>query len=259
MSPRLRGPVWPSRLRTELRREIDAAPFRRRLAEKQRRAGRRVDLVAMVHLENLDVEIGVERLRRLADERGEEIDAEAHIAGLDDHRLARRGDELRLVVGRKPGGADDMDDARLRGEVGEERRVAAGVGEVEDAVGLGEEAGAGRRLIAMPFGPSPASSPESLPSSGVPPRSTAPASVTPSRRGDDADERPPHPAGGAGNDQSHVAHGVKLYQAMPARMSGLRAVIALDDDDVDRRSAAPDLSCAPAYSGESIAVEGRLA
>ena len=69
MSPRLRAPVWPSRVRTECCREIDAAPFRRRLAEEERRAGRRVDLVAVVHLEDLDVEIGVERLRRLAHER----------------------------------------------------------------------------------------------------------------------------------------------------------------------------------------------
>ena len=67
-----------------MRGEIDAAPLRRRLAEQQRRARRRVDLVAVVHFEDLDVEIGVERLRRLADEHGEEIDPEAHIARLDD-------------------------------------------------------------------------------------------------------------------------------------------------------------------------------
>ena len=99
--------------------EVDAAAFRRRLAEQQRRARRRVDLVAVVHLEDLDVEIGVERLRRLAHQGGEQIDAEAHIAGLDDDRMARGGLELLLVVGREAGGADDMDDARLRGEFGE--------------------------------------------------------------------------------------------------------------------------------------------
>ena len=34
-------------------------------------------------------------------------------------RVARRGLDLRLVVGGKAGGADDVDDARLRGELGE--------------------------------------------------------------------------------------------------------------------------------------------
>ena len=102
MSPRLRAPVWPSRTRTECVGEVDAAALGRRLAEEERRAGRRVDLATMVHLDDLDVEIGVERLRRLADENGEEIDAEAHIAGLDDDGVTRRGGDLRLV-GRRRG------------------------------------------------------------------------------------------------------------------------------------------------------------
>ena len=178
MSPRLRGPVWPSRLRTELRREIDAAPFRRRLAEKKCGAGGRVDLVAMVHLDNLDVEIGIERLRRLADERGKEIDAEAHIARLDDHRPLRVVGDRRLVGCRKPGRADDVDDASLRREVGEEDRGCRRR-EVEDAVGLGEQrerVGADRNAVRA----EPRKFAESLPSSGVSPRSTAPARVTPS-------------------------------------------------------------------------------
>ena len=117
--------------------EVDAAALRRGAAEEQRRARRRIDLVAVMHLDDLDVEIGVERLRRLADEDGEEVDAEAHVAGLDDRRMARRRGDLRLVVGGQAGRADDMDDARLRGELGE-GDGRGGRGEVEDAVGLGE-------------------------------------------------------------------------------------------------------------------------
>ena len=118
--------------------EVDAAPLGRGFAEEQRGAGRRVDLVAVVHLEDLDVEIVVERLRRLADEHGEEIDAEAHVARLDHRRVTGRGDDLRLVLRADAGGADDVDDAGLGGELGEldGRR---GNGEIEDAIGLGED------------------------------------------------------------------------------------------------------------------------
>ena len=81
--------------------------------------GGRVHLVAVMHLEDLDVEIGVERLRRLAHQDREEVDAEAHVAGLDDHGMARGRLDLLLVIGGEAGGADDMDDARLCGELGE--------------------------------------------------------------------------------------------------------------------------------------------
>ena len=98
----------------------DAAPGGGGLAEQQRRARRRVDLVPVVHFEDLDVEIvGVERARRLLHQHRQQIDAEAHIAGLDDRRVARRRRDLRVVVGRAAGGADDMDDARLRRVAGE--------------------------------------------------------------------------------------------------------------------------------------------
>ena len=66
--------------------EIDAAALRRRAAEHQRGAGRRVDLLVVVHLEDLDVEVLVERLRHALDQRRQQIDAQAHVAGLDDHR-----------------------------------------------------------------------------------------------------------------------------------------------------------------------------
>ena len=67
-----------------MRGEIDAAALRRRAAEHQRGAGRRVDLLVVMHLENLDVEAVVERLRHALGQRRQQIDAEAHVAGLDD-------------------------------------------------------------------------------------------------------------------------------------------------------------------------------
>ena len=59
--------------------------------------------------------------------------------------------------------------------------VAAGVGEIEHAVGLAKT-GSGSSVMATPIGPTPASSPASWPSSGEPARSTAPASARPASR-----------------------------------------------------------------------------
>ena len=40
-----------------------------------------------MHLDDLDVEILIERLRHALHERREQIDAERHIAGFDDNRV----------------------------------------------------------------------------------------------------------------------------------------------------------------------------
>ena len=58
--PALRAPVWPSRLAHRMLVELDAAAFRRRAAEQQRGAGRRIDLLVVMHLEDFDVE-GIDR------------------------------------------------------------------------------------------------------------------------------------------------------------------------------------------------------
>lgn len=71
-----------------MRGENDAAPFRRRFAEQQRGARRRIDLLAMMHFDNLDVEILIERLGDALYHR-RQVDAEAHIARLHDRRNAR--------------------------------------------------------------------------------------------------------------------------------------------------------------------------
>ena len=73
--------------------QLDAAALGGRLAQHQGRSGRRVDLVAMMHLENLDVEVGIEGLRHLARQGRQQVDAQAHVARPDDGRVMRGGRE----------------------------------------------------------------------------------------------------------------------------------------------------------------------
>ena len=118
--------------------QVDAAAGGGGLAQHQGGARRRVDLGLVVHFEDLDVEAFVERLRDALDQRRQQIDAEAHIAGL--HHDGARGDALdHGIVGRRqPGGADDMDEAALGGDrdIGDGR---ARHGEIENAVGIGRQ------------------------------------------------------------------------------------------------------------------------
>ncbi len=67
-----------------------------------------------MHFEDFDVELRPERARHALDEGGEQVDPEAHVAGLHDTRAVRGGGDRLLVVGRKSGGADDVDEATLR-------------------------------------------------------------------------------------------------------------------------------------------------
>src|ERR1700731_3033654 len=89
--------------------EIDASALRRRATKHEGGAGWRVDLLAMVHFEDLNVEFVVEGLRYALDQSREEIDSHAHIAGLDDDRAPARLCDQRFVLAGEPGGADNMD------------------------------------------------------------------------------------------------------------------------------------------------------
>ena len=100
----------------------DLAAFRRRLAEEERGAGGRIHLHAVVHLQDLDVEVFAERRRDLAHEAREQVDAERHVAGLDDARMARGRLQLGEIGLLQAGGADHVDDAGLGGERREGRR-----------------------------------------------------------------------------------------------------------------------------------------
>ncbi len=98
--------------------EVDAAAFRRRAAQHQRGAGRRIDFPVVMHFEDLDVEILVERPGDLLHQRRQQIDAEAHIAGLHHDGALGRGCDQGLVLLGQPGRADDMHQAVPRREFG---------------------------------------------------------------------------------------------------------------------------------------------
>ncbi|MNT73405.1 hypothetical protein D3C72_2121050 [compost metagenome] len=102
-----------------MRGEIDAAPARCRFAEKERGSGRGVDLVLVVHFQHLDVPARrIERTGGLLHEHRKQVDAEAHIAGFDDPRMAGSRLDLCVVHRQAAGGAEHVDDARLRREPG---------------------------------------------------------------------------------------------------------------------------------------------
>ncbi len=91
-----------------------------------------------MHLQDLDVVVGVERLGDLAGEGGEQIDAEAHVAGGDDGGVAGGGRNLGLVLGLEAGGAVYVHDAGVGGEAGEFHR-GLGDREIEHRIDLGEQ------------------------------------------------------------------------------------------------------------------------
>ena len=99
-------------------------------------------------------------------EPSEQIDPKAHIACLDDCSVAGGGFDLGLVLGREPGRADDVDDARLRGDAGKATMAAFGV--VKSSTPC---TSANRQRIVGDGdaqGPGPATSPKSWPIAGEP-------------------------------------------------------------------------------------------
>ena len=92
----------------------------------------------VVHFQHLDVEVRIEGLRDLARHGNEQVHAEAHVAGLDDRRVAGGGLDRGIVLGREAGRTDYVDDARIGGEAG---NLDADFGhrEVENAVHLGDD------------------------------------------------------------------------------------------------------------------------
>ena len=199
--------------------QSDPAAFGCGLAEQQSRSRWRIDLVAVVHFQHLDVPVaGVQRLRRLAHQHREQVDAEAHVAGLDDAGMARGGMQPGLVAFVHAGGADDMDNPRLGGEIGEFERCL-GRGEIEHAFGPGENrqrvVGDGHAVRAEPgeFTRILAEHLRSGPLDGAGQMDTV-------NLGDGADQRLAHAAGGADDDQPHASgcccHGLPPFVSVPA-------------------------------------------
>ena len=100
MSPALRAPVWPSRARTECCVELDAAALRRRAAEQQRGAGRRVDLLVVMHFQDFDVERLVERLATRLVSAASKLTPRLILPDLHDHRGLGGVLDLGFVGGR---------------------------------------------------------------------------------------------------------------------------------------------------------------
>ena len=79
------------------------ASFRRRLRQHQRGSRRRIDLVTMMHLEDLDVPVRPEPCRRLFDQILEEIDPQRRVRCIDDRYLAARLFDHPVMLGRQAG------------------------------------------------------------------------------------------------------------------------------------------------------------
>src|SRR5947209_7957680 len=81
--------------------EIHSPALRGRGAEQERGPGRRIDLLVVMHFENLDVEFVIETRSDPAHQRGHEIHAHTHVGRAHDHRLASEVVDLFLVRGGK--------------------------------------------------------------------------------------------------------------------------------------------------------------
>src|SRR2546429_92779 len=92
-----------------LRHLIEDGPPRRRCgtAERERRPGWRIDLAAMMHLDDLDVPFRPEPRRHLLDQPEQQIDAEAGIGGPDDRHALGGPADRRLPFAGQPRRADD--------------------------------------------------------------------------------------------------------------------------------------------------------
>lgn len=88
--------------------ERNPPPFRRRLAQHQRSAGRGIDLHPVMALDDLDIKIRIQRRRDLFRQRGEEIDPERHIPRPDNRRMATGSSESLYLFGGKPRCANHM-------------------------------------------------------------------------------------------------------------------------------------------------------
>jgi drug/metabolite transporter (DMT)-like permease len=124
--------------------EIDAAPLGRRAAQRQRRAGGRIDLGAMMHLDDLDIPVGIEGTRDLPHQLQEERDAEAHVRCQHDGGLLRRPAEGRDLRRLQAGGADDVDLVPARRQLGM-LHGGGRIRELEHRIGRAEQL---RRIIA---------------------------------------------------------------------------------------------------------------
>ena len=116
--PACGAPVMPSRPRAEWSSSADAAAGGGGLAQHEGGARRvRRSWPCGASRRSRCRKLSSSDLRDTLDQSGEQIDAEAHIAGLHDHRALSVTLLITAIVGgRKSGGADDMNEAALGGD-----------------------------------------------------------------------------------------------------------------------------------------------
>ncbi len=78
--------------------KVDAPALRCGLAQHQGGARWGIDLHAVVGLDDFDIPIGVECCGDLLRQAGQQVDAKAHVASLNDHRMMRGEVEFGVVL-----------------------------------------------------------------------------------------------------------------------------------------------------------------
>ena len=139
---------------------------------RQRRARRRVLLLPVVQLDDLDVVVVAERARRLRQEAEEHVHAERHVRRQHDRDALGRLPHGALLGLAEAGGADDHADVML-GRARHRPRRRRRRREVDDDVGVARARRRARTWIGTPSSPSPATSPASCPRCAEPGRSMA--------------------------------------------------------------------------------------
>ena len=161
-----------------------------------------------MHLHDLDIEAG-QRLGGLFHQRGQQIDAQAHIAGFDDDGMARSGVDLGFVVGSEPGGAEYVDDAGLRGQRRQFDRIGRR-GEVDQGLRVRDRR---QGIVGQRHAQTFCRRQHSGVGAEIGMAMTAPARRStsyPLKSRDGRDERLAHPSAGAGHDCAYLFHEISL-------------------------------------------------
>ena len=106
--------------------EIDPPARGSCLTQHQCGAGWGIDLHAVVGFDDFNIPIGIQRCGDFLRQTRQQVDAKAHVAGLNDHGMVGGGIKLGVVRRFKAGGADNVDGAGLGGERGKFHRGSGG-------------------------------------------------------------------------------------------------------------------------------------
>lgn len=117
--------------------EIDPPPCGSGLAQHQRRAGGGIDLHAVMRLDDFYIPVCIQRCGDFLCQTGQQVDAKAHIAGLNDHGMVGGGIKFGVMRRFKAGGSHNMHGAGLSGEGGKFHRGSGG-GEIDHRLRCGE-------------------------------------------------------------------------------------------------------------------------